>query len=338
MPETAKRGDMILIANNGDKTVATIDARNALERRFNGMRVTVLDAISDTNVGGGRAGYIWSAALNDWQLMWKSSNKDLKFYTESHVIADGAINTDYLPQDGIVWGCRIIADDMIVADVKPLVTGMRIEVGSTDYDGMTLELTYGSGTANGSICKEGMMMRTAAARVPDGWMLCEGQLLSVADYPGLFAEIGNRYGGDGIIDFALPSKRGIGEKCIIFTGRHPQRVNAVRAIASVHGPAPGNYLAGDILTFGVYLLDEVEVTGNPVIHLAIGNTVHQLAITGGTATHWDFADYQVASSDAGNVSATLDLNGATLTTKAGDCAVVLNVLSLVSGVNVGNAI
>jgi len=40
--------------------------------------------------------------------------------------------------------------------------------------------------------------------VPDGWALCNGRLLSVSDYPKLFAVIGNIYGGDGETEFALP--------------------------------------------------------------------------------------------------------------------------------------
>lgn len=330
---------MILIANDGDKTVATIGARNALERRFDGMQVTVLDAIADVNVGGGRAGYIWSETFNEWLLTWKSSNKDLKFYTESHVIAAGAVNTDYLPQDGIVWGGRIIdGDGLIVAEVRPQVTGTRIDLGSPEYDGLTLELTYGCGAGIGGAFKEGMMMQTSSASAPDGWMFSEGQLLPVSYYPVLFSVLGNRYGGDGIANFALPNKRNRSEKCIIFTGRHPQCISGVRTIATLHGPASGHYVAGNSLTFDVYLLDEVEVAGNPVINLAIGNTVHQLAFSSGTATHWTFADYLVAGGDAGEVSATLDLNGATVTTNAGNYAVVLNVSSLVAGITVGNAI
>lgn len=44
--------------------------------------------------------------------------------------------------------------------------------------------------------------------VPTGWMACDGQLLSTATYPQLFAVIGNRFGGDGVSTFALPDVRG----------------------------------------------------------------------------------------------------------------------------------
>lgn len=43
---------------------------------------------------------------------------------------------------------------------------------------------------------------------PAGWMFCEGQLLSIAEYDTLFNLIGTTYGGDGQSTFALPDLRG----------------------------------------------------------------------------------------------------------------------------------
>lgn len=43
---------------------------------------------------------------------------------------------------------------------------------------------------------------------PRGWALCDGQLLSIAEYEALFAIIGTTYGGDGQLTFALPDLRG----------------------------------------------------------------------------------------------------------------------------------
>lgn len=43
---------------------------------------------------------------------------------------------------------------------------------------------------------------------PAGWMFCEGQLLSIAQYDTLFNLIGTTYGGDGVTTFALPDLRG----------------------------------------------------------------------------------------------------------------------------------
>jgi microcystin-dependent protein len=44
---------------------------------------------------------------------------------------------------------------------------------------------------------------------PQGWMLCHGQELSIAQYSALFSLLGTIYGGDGKINFALPDLRGV---------------------------------------------------------------------------------------------------------------------------------
>ena len=43
---------------------------------------------------------------------------------------------------------------------------------------------------------------------PNGWMLCEGQLLPISENETLFNLIGTTYGGDGQSTFALPDLRG----------------------------------------------------------------------------------------------------------------------------------
>lgn len=43
---------------------------------------------------------------------------------------------------------------------------------------------------------------------PAGWALCDGQLLSIAQYTALFSLLGTTYGGDGVTTFALPDLRG----------------------------------------------------------------------------------------------------------------------------------
>jgi microcystin-dependent protein len=42
---------------------------------------------------------------------------------------------------------------------------------------------------------------------PLGWLFCQGQLLSIAEYDALFALLGTTYGGDGQTTFALPDLR-----------------------------------------------------------------------------------------------------------------------------------
>jgi microcystin-dependent protein len=43
---------------------------------------------------------------------------------------------------------------------------------------------------------------------PQGWHICDGSLLSIAEYEVLYTLIGTAYGGDGITSFALPDLRG----------------------------------------------------------------------------------------------------------------------------------
>ncbi len=48
----------------------------------------------------------------------------------------------------------------------------------------------------------------ATTTIPANYLWCNGAILPIASYPDLFAVIGNLYGGDGIIDFALPNLQG----------------------------------------------------------------------------------------------------------------------------------
>jgi len=44
--------------------------------------------------------------------------------------------------------------------------------------------------------------------IPMGWLTCEGQLLTIAQYQVLYALIGTTYGGNGSTNFALPNLNG----------------------------------------------------------------------------------------------------------------------------------
>ncbi|MFP3388512.1 phage tail protein [Brevibacillus sp. SIMBA_040] len=43
---------------------------------------------------------------------------------------------------------------------------------------------------------------------PQGWALCNGQLLNISEYDPLYALLGTTYGGDGQTTFGLPDLRG----------------------------------------------------------------------------------------------------------------------------------
>ena len=88
--------------------------------------------------------------------------------------------------------------------------------------------------------------------VPQGWVLCEGQTLTVAQYPALFKVLGDTYGGDGRHTFALPDMRAdmadmaaldsrrpagalpIGRLCAVKVANAPATTTAVAELQLVH--------------------------------------------------------------------------------------------------------
>lgn len=54
----------------------------------------------------------------------------------------------------------------------------------------------------------GEIVAFAGYYAPQGFVKCQGQLLAIASYPDLYAQIGTAYGGNGITNFAVPDLRG----------------------------------------------------------------------------------------------------------------------------------
>jgi microcystin-dependent protein len=58
----------------------------------------------------------------------------------------------------------------------------------------------------------------AGKYAPQGWAMCEGQLLSTDKYDALYSIIGTTYGGDGVVNFALPNLK---SRVPIGAGKNP---------------------------------------------------------------------------------------------------------------------
>jgi hypothetical protein len=137
----------IIISNDGDKTVATIAQRDSIVKKFDGMQVTVIDAIADLMVGIGSAGYQWSQALDKWVLMWKTSKDELIFTQEAKTIVGGKVNAEHYPQNALVWSCSIRdTNGVLLEDVEPSVALKELSIGTTDFDGHRLHYTYAYGS------------------------------------------------------------------------------------------------------------------------------------------------------------------------------------------------
>lgn len=138
----------IIIFNDGDRIVSTIAERNAIEKRFDGMLVTVRDATADATLGGGSAKYEWDAQSNRWVLVWSDHYDTMSFATERKTINNGKVTASNIPADGRVWQCRVIdpVSGVIPGDIRPRVTLAELDLETNAYDGKELEYTYAYGS------------------------------------------------------------------------------------------------------------------------------------------------------------------------------------------------
>lgn len=176
----------------------------------------------------------------------------------------------------------------------------------------------------------GAMSRWPNMTAPNGFAVCNGQLLSVSQYPELFAVLGDSHGGDGVTTFALPDLRSAGGYQTIMRVCDAAEAVAPTAVivpCVIHGPMPDSYLAGDVLAFTVQLLDPVTVAGGPPkLSVTINSSTYLLdLLPGATTTEWHY-QHTMTDADSGTLSVEIDLNGATLTTDT--VPVTLNVAYL----------
>lgn len=103
----------------------------------------------------------------------------------------------------------------------------------------------------------GTIMLWPHSRIPDGWVICDGRVLNIAQNQALFALLSNRYGGDGRSTFALPDLRGRAVVC----------ANSNRPLGVVRG-AESVTLTKEQLPTHTHTLVGVNTTNNPVARVA----------------------------------------------------------------------
>jgi microcystin-dependent protein len=101
--------------------------------------------------------------------------------------------------------------------------------------------------------------------VPKGWIPCDGRLLNIKQYAGLYSLLGTAFGGDGQTTFGVPDLRGrvtmgtntltqratkIGtEGVVLETTQVPAHNHTVRGVNSAYGPiTPAGALAGNYIS------------------------------------------------------------------------------------------
>ncbi|MGJ5204924.1 phage tail protein [Bradyrhizobium sp. HKCCYLR20261] len=129
----------------------------------------------------------------------------------------------------------------------------------------------------------------AFPRIPDGWLACDGQSLSISTYDALYAVIGTTYGGDGVQTFNLPDLRG---RVPIGQGQAPG--GPFYVLGEMAGEDEHMLIATEMPAHNHALLSSTVVasTAEP------GPTVHLATASGGTlyAPVADAAPYAVMSS------------------------------------------
>jgi len=67
-----------------------------------------------------------------------------------------------------------------------------------------LVLAAAPGAARALDCTMGEVVWTASESAPSDGIKADGRVLPIRNHPGLFSLIGNKFGGDGRMTFALP--------------------------------------------------------------------------------------------------------------------------------------
>ena len=132
---------------------------------------------------------------------------------------------------------------------------------------------------------------------PNGWMLCQGQILPISENEALFNLIGTIYGGDGQSTFALPNlqsripvhqgagyvlgQTGGAESVTLTTQQIPSHSHTPQAQSGNGASAPGNSVWAAAATQNIYTDAAPSIAMNPQ---AIG-------FTGGSQPHDNLMPY-----------------------------------------------
>ena len=120
----------------------------------------------------------------------------------------------------------------------------------------------------------------AFPRIPNGWVPCNGQSLSIATYSALYAVIGTTYGGDGQQTFNAPDLR----------GRVP--------IGQGQGTGLPNYTLGQVGGEDQHTLIDAEMPSHS--HALLSSTTAATSATPGPTVHLATASANLLYAPAAN--------------------------------------
>lgn len=133
-----------------------------------------------------------------WQLVWSTAN-----------LVEGV---DFLSPIGDGSQLQNLSANNITSGTLPVTrggTGTRVLSGILKGNGTNAVTTAIAGEdylVPGSLT--GLIMYCPTATIPDGWLICDGTIYNITERPELAVlcnKLGNKYGGDGISTFGVPS-------------------------------------------------------------------------------------------------------------------------------------
>jgi microcystin-dependent protein len=122
---------------------------------------------------------------------------------------------------------------------------------------------------------------------PEGWALCDGAILAIAQYDALFNLIGTTYGGDGQNTFALPNLSGRvlvhqGSSYTIGQAGGLEAVTLTTAALPVHSHGvSGTATSATAANPGPSVAMAATPTGESIYD---GNTANQISLASGAIT------------------------------------------------------
>jgi microcystin-dependent protein len=133
---------------------------------------------------------------------------------------------------------------------------------------------------------------------PKGWAFCNGQLLLISQNQALFSLLGTTYGGDGMVNFALPNLQGrtavhVGNSIVLgqSAGETTHTLNISEMPAHNHVPAGSSSSPSSPTAAG-----NLWATGNAQVFTGAPNAAMNPAsvlATGGSQPHENMSPYLV---------------------------------------------
>lgn len=153
---------------------------------------------------------------------------------------------------------------------------------------------------NASLLPAGMIAPYAGTSAPSGWLLCDGSVKNIVDYPTLGAALGSTFGGNGTTTFGVPDLRGrVPVGLDDLGGTDAGRLTIANTLggsggAQTHTLTETQIPAHDhLFTYSTASNTTVTGGGNRVVGLATSGSANQLTTqtTGGSGSHNNMQPY-----------------------------------------------